>query len=98
MKRKMLFSVIMFGFILIAVGYNLIVSYNVALIDPTYINLSNIEALAQNESNDGYSCTATVDCGPIFPGSVSCTGKVCSRGIDWSKGAYVECDGKRTYC
>ncbi len=97
-RKKMLFSIVMFVFILIVVGYNLIVSYSVILTDSAYINLSNIEALAQGESNNGYSCTATYDCGPILSGSVSCTGKVCSRGLDWTKGAYVECDGNRTYC
>lgn len=98
MKRKKFFPIVMLGFVLIAVGYNFIASYSAILTDFTYINLSNIEALAQDESNNGYSCTATYDCGPIFSGSVSCTGKVCKRGIDWSKGAYVECDGNRTYC
>ena len=94
MKRKMFFPIVMFGFVLIAVGYNLLASYSVILTDSTYINLSNIEALAQDESNNGYSCTVTVDCGDlILAGSVSCTGKSCNRGLDWSKGAYVECDG-----
>ena len=86
MKRKMFFPIVMFGFVLIAVGYNLLASYSVILTDSTYINLSNIEALAQDESNNGYSCTVTVDCGDlILAGSVSCTGKSCNRGLDGLK-------------
>lgn len=65
-----------------------------------HLTLANIEALAQSEEDgeENYSCTVTVDCGLPLGGSISCTGKVCSRGLDWSKGAYVECDGHKTYC
>lgn len=61
------------------------------------LTLADIEVLAQSEGGN-YSCTVTVDCGYPLSGSVSCTGKECSRGLDWEKGAYVECDNKRTYC
>lgn len=64
------------------------------------LTLANIEALAQSEESGGgnYSCTATVNCGLPLGGSISCTGTVCSRGLDWLNGAYVECDGHKTYC
>ena len=41
------------------------------------------------------SCTATSKCysGGMEVGSVSCTGKTCSRGTGW-----VKCDGNTTYC
>lgn len=98
MRRKIIVLVIVLGVITVA-GYNMYIalSGNQNLRNLTSINLSNIEALAQNES-DKYSCTVTVECGFPLMGSISCTGNSCSRGLDWSSGAYVECDGRRTYC
>lgn len=66
---------------------------------------TNIEALTFDETPGGsgggaYSCSATTQCSAIFPNStISCTGdNYCKRGLDIVKGAYVECDGHKTYC
>ena len=53
--------------------------------------------MGQSENGD-YSCTVTVDCSFPLQGTISCTGKVCKRGLSFSSGAYVECDGRKTYC
>jgi hypothetical protein len=43
----------------------------------------------------GTTCTVTSKCfaGGIETGSVSCSGRTCSRGTGW-----VKCDGNTTYC
>ena len=92
MKRKFL-GIITVITVVVAVGYNMYAIQN-KKIRLTDFTLFNIEALAQNEGGN-YSCTVTVDCGFPLSGSISCTGE---RGLDWSSGAYVECDGNRTYC
>ena len=77
------------------------------------ITLKDIESFALHENGgdsesggDKYSCTVTSNCislSGVVTGSVSCTGKECSRGVE-SGGLfgidvpYVECDGKRTRC
>lgn len=63
---------------------------------------ANVQALTRSEggSGGGYSCTVTTQCSAIFPNStISCTGvSSCKRGLDMLRGAYVECDGNKTYC
>lgn len=95
MKRK-LFSAICIVSIIMVAGHSMYIAQDqgIKLAD---LKLINVEALAQNESGN-YSCTVTVDCGLPLTGSISCTGSVCKRGFDWTKGSYVECDGRRTYC
>ena len=95
MKRNFL-GIITVIIVVVAVGYNMYAIQNKKT-RLTDLTLFNIEALAQNEGGN-YSCTVTVDCGFPLSGSISCTGNVCERGLDWSSGAYVECDGNRTYC
>ena len=95
MKRNFL-GIITVIIVVVAVGYNIYAIQNKKT-RLTDLTLFNIEALAQNEGGN-YSCTVTVDCGFPLSGSISCTGNVCERGLDWSNGAYVECDGNRTYC
>lgn len=94
MKRKRMILIAMA--VAVISGYNLYVAQSQKVISPDFL-LGNLEVLAQGESGN-YSCTATVECGFPMPGSVSCSGQKCSRGMDWSKGSYVECDVKRTYC
>lgn len=57
--------------------------------------LVQIESLAADETDNGYSCTASSNCYGVsgVNGSVSCTGQTCRRGAGW-----VECDGKKTKC
>ena len=50
------------------------------------IIFENIEAMGQSENGD-YSCTVTVDCSFPLQGTISCTGKVCKRGLSFSSGA-----------
>ena len=63
---------------------------------------ANIEALTLDEPGGGgaYSCTVTTQCSPIFPNStISCSGdSYCKRGIDITRGGYVDFDGNKTYC
>lgn len=94
MKKKVS-GIIVVVVIAIVAGYN---AYASVIKDVKWVDfvLADVEALAQNE-NGNYSCTVSVDCGWPLLGSISCTGINCSRGIGWS-GAYVECNGNRTYC
>jgi len=56
------------------------------------VMLDDIEALATDGSDSGYSCSVTSNCAGNT-GSVSCTGQICERGLGW-----VKCDGKKTVC
>lgn len=62
----------------------------------TGLFLDSIEGVASGESGNGTTCTATSKCfslGGVEMGSVSCSGKSCTRGAGW-----VECDGVKTKC
>ena len=91
---KKIAAIVMVAAVAVTAGWNFY--QNTQEVAMNELGLANVEALASGEN--GYSCTATVDCGFPLYGSVSCTGSVCSRGLDWSNGSYVECDGNRTYC
>ena len=97
--------------ICLGVTFFLFVSVNVCLSalknkdKKANMKMLTLECLAMGEGTDtgeggggNYSCTVTVECGFPLSGSVSCSGKKCSRGLDWLNGAYVECDGNKTYC
>ncbi|WP_024995215.1 NVEALA domain-containing protein [Phocaeicola paurosaccharolyticus] len=94
--KKLISKIIALLIITIITCYNINATKNDK---PKFSNLlfENIEAMGQSENGD-YSCTVTVDCSFPLQGTISCTGKVCKRGLSFSSGAYVECDGRKTYC
>ena len=97
--KKLIFLITFIAVVAITAGYNMYIALDKKVYMAEFI-LTNVEALAQPENggSGNYSCTATVDCGLPLGGSVSCSGQRCSRGIDWTRGAYVECDGNKTFC
>lgn len=97
--KKLILKITIIMVVSIIAGYNVYVALDKKLSMTEFI-LANVEALAQPENggSGNYSCTATVDCGFPLGGSVSCSGQKCSRGIDWTRGSYVECDGYKTFC
>lgn len=94
--KKMFLGFIAVSIIILAATYSTYAIQNkeVKLADWA---LTHVEGLAQGEDGN-YSCTVTVECGFPLTGSISCSGQNCSRGLDWSNGACVECDGNKTYC
>ncbi len=99
MKKKIIGSFAVLAIVALS-AYN--VYFNNEKEQLSALALANIEALASVEDlsggeSGGYSCTATVDCGGVMGGSMSCTGQKCIRGHDgWSY--WVECDGRRSFC
>lgn len=101
MKKYIVISVVLLGSVLMTAYSTRTNDYKVVL----PLSIADIEALGDPE-NGNTSCTATSNCFDLsgkLVGSVSCTGKVCTRGVE--KGGlfgrdvpYVECDGQRTRC
>jgi hypothetical protein len=93
MNKKQLFTGIFAIALVVAAGYGVKSSMNDDVLMDDLVK-AHIEALANGESGNGYSCKASVSCGSNVNDYVECTGvKYCLRGRH-----YVECDDKKSYC